>query len=305
MTVESVLAHGLKTSVFGSQWNAEYGDNLALLDPDRIKSGLLANRPAAGVAHRFFFATDNQRLYYDTGAAWVEQSTAAAAHAATHAGGGADAVTLAQSQITNLAADLAAKAAATHAHAIADVTGLQSSLDGKAALTGNQTIGGVKSFTSPLVFSAGVTGVADGSNAAAGAVGEVIRAQVLQSGAISLGSSTNVYNICGITLTAGDWQISGAKHYLPTGNITDTLGGVSKTSATLPSVSTARGTPNAGEYLSMRNTPSGAYNNIPHIIPAYQYNFSGANVSLYLVARADFSSGAVTACGYIEARRMR
>ncbi len=109
MTVESVLAHGLKTSVYGSQWNIEYAENLALLDPNRITSGLLANRPAAGAARRFYFAADNQKLYYDTGAAWIEQAGAPAAHASSHAGGGADAVTLAQSQVTNLTADLAGK----------------------------------------------------------------------------------------------------------------------------------------------------------------------------------------------------
>lgn len=192
MTVESVLAHGLKTSVFGSQWNVEYAANLALLDPDRIQSDLLANRPAFGVARRFFFATDALKLYYDTGTAWVEQSAATGAHAASHAAGGADPVTLAQSQVTNLAADLAGKeaananiqahiASAANPHAVTKTqAGLgnvdntsdagkpvssaqQTALNLKANdnavphLTGNESIGGVKTFTSAVIASKGAT----------------------------------------------------------------------------------------------------------------------------------------------------
>nr|DAL22182.1 MAG TPA_asm: hyaluronidase [Caudoviricetes sp.] len=44
------------------------------------------------------------------------------AHASTHASGGSDALTLAQSQVTNLTTDLAGKAAAVHTHLLADIT---------------------------------------------------------------------------------------------------------------------------------------------------------------------------------------
>jgi hypothetical protein len=64
---------------------------------------------------------------------------APSAHAAAHGSGGADAVTLAVSQVTGLQAALDGKqesgsyAAASHDHAVADVTGLQDALDGKQA----------------------------------------------------------------------------------------------------------------------------------------------------------------------------
>ena len=38
--------------------------------PGAILSGTLADRPAFGVAGRFYWATDEQMFYYDTGAAW-------------------------------------------------------------------------------------------------------------------------------------------------------------------------------------------------------------------------------------------
>lgn len=53
--------------------------------------GTFAARPAAGVAHRLYYATDSGVLYYDTGAAWVDIATAATlsahiASAAPHSG---------------------------------------------------------------------------------------------------------------------------------------------------------------------------------------------------------------------------
>jgi hypothetical protein len=71
---------------------------------------------------------------YDTH--WAD-AVAPTAHAATHASGGTDPVTLAQSQVTGLTASLAAKATDT---AVVHVTGTES-------------IGGAKTFTSPVVVS--------------------------------------------------------------------------------------------------------------------------------------------------------
>jgi hypothetical protein len=49
---------------------------------------------------------------------------APSAHAASHASAGADAITIAQSQVTNLTTDLANKAATAHTHVMADITNL-------------------------------------------------------------------------------------------------------------------------------------------------------------------------------------
>lgn len=89
-----------------------------------LLSGTLAARPAFGVAGREYWTSDEGILYRDTGAAWVKVSVrdypdldgipatfAPAAHAASHAAGGADAVALTQAQITGLTAALDAKAA--------------------------------------------------------------------------------------------------------------------------------------------------------------------------------------------------
>lgn len=77
-----------------------------------------ANRPAAGVVGRIFIATDTQRIYRDTGTAWVlvgvvqwadvanKPSTfPPSAHKSTHASGGADALTPADIDAVNRRGD--------------------------------------------------------------------------------------------------------------------------------------------------------------------------------------------------------
>lgn len=65
------LPHGLHTLDIGSTTAREVV-NAALeqLDPNRIKAGLISARPAAGVANRFYYATDQETLYFDNGSTW-------------------------------------------------------------------------------------------------------------------------------------------------------------------------------------------------------------------------------------------
>ena len=65
------------------------------------------------------------------GTTW--QSGGGGAHASSHGSGQSDAITIAQSQVTNLTTDLAGKAATSHSHAQSDVTNLTADLAGKAA----------------------------------------------------------------------------------------------------------------------------------------------------------------------------
>jgi len=68
-------------------------------------------------------------------------------HASTHAAAGSDPVTIAESQVTNLVTDLAAKAASVHTHAESDVTSLVTDLAAKAP-TASPTFTGT--VTTPL-----------------------------------------------------------------------------------------------------------------------------------------------------------
>lgn len=93
MTVENTLPHGLKTSVIDTDYETDDKENLALLDKHRIQVGLFANRPAVGVAERFYYANDTGDLYYDDGTSWLGVADSMTGHATSHASGGSDALT--------------------------------------------------------------------------------------------------------------------------------------------------------------------------------------------------------------------
>src|SRR3990167_5325176 len=71
LTIPNVIAAQagptLAASLLDADWNAirDYINNR------EITQDTLANRPVAGVAGRFYFATDTANLYADTGAAWT------------------------------------------------------------------------------------------------------------------------------------------------------------------------------------------------------------------------------------------
>ena len=72
----------------------------------------LAGFPATGETGVLYVAADTGKLYRWTGSAYVVVSDVPA-HAASHADGGTDEITVAQSQVTGLAADLAGKVPTT------------------------------------------------------------------------------------------------------------------------------------------------------------------------------------------------
>lgn len=85
----------------------------------------------------------------------VPATFAPTTHAASHGSAGSDAITIAQSQVTNLTTDLTGKASSTHTHPQSDVTDLTTDLAAKAPIA------------SPT-FTGNVTGTpADGTNTTA------------------------------------------------------------------------------------------------------------------------------------------
>jgi len=125
-------------------------------------------------------------------------------------------------------------------------------------------------------------GVTDGSEAAAGAVGEFLTAG---SGAIGLvtGATTN---LASLALTPGDWDVSGFVSFTAgSGTHTYFGAGIGVVDTTI-----------------MATYPGTATN---QVLPTtvHRYNISAAT-TVWVVARADFT-GTVTASGSIRARRAR
>jgi hypothetical protein len=126
------------------------------------------------------------------------------------------------------------------------------------------------------------TGVTDGSDAAAGQIGEYMTAT-----ASGIGLANNVAsNIVSLDLTSGDWDVSG--------NVAFSAGAGTHTlfAAGIDSLDTqTMGTFPTGAVTQGNSTSTRRYNGT-------------ATVTVWLVALASFSS-TVTASGTIRARRMR
>jgi hypothetical protein len=142
-----------------------------------------------------------------------------------------------------------------------------------------------------------LTGTTTNNNAAAGKVGEYIESIVLAASAVSLTTGTQT-NITSISLTAGDWDVSGAVVFIPAGTTTVTqfIGAVNSVSATLPT---------SEQRLFVINQTSAT--------PGAQVGYSGsprrfslaATTTIYLIALSSFGTSTMTAHGKIAARRIR
>jgi hypothetical protein len=142
-------------------------------------------------------------------------------------------------------------------------------------------------------------GVTNGSDAAAGQIGEVISNNVVSPG-VTLATGTAV-NITSISLTAGDWDIS-AEIWLTvgTGAVSGMQAGLGVVSATVPSVS-AINTSRIALNVSGGLTASAGL--VQSLRPC-RASLS-APTTYYLTVLAVFPSGTTTAYGNIWARRAR
>lgn len=158
---------------------------------------------------------------------------------------------------------------------------------------------GAASATS-LTFTSttGVVGATTNNAAATGSVGESVDASVGSGSAIGISNATPT-NVTNVSLTAGDWDISGTIYYIPAGSasVTQLEGSLSTTTA-------ARDL-GAGDYASMTFPgtvlPSASYG---FALPTRRLSIS-STTSLFLVAFCAFSIGTMTTYGALHARRMR
>lgn len=184
---------------------------------------------------------------------------------------------------TNLASTTAASFNGT-----ANVT---QGVTGTLPLTNGGTGGTTAAAARTSLGAAASAGVTDASSAAAGVVGEFLSATVSGTAV----TTSTAINICSISLTAGDWDVSGMVSF-NSGGATATIiqGGIGTTSLSLPSF------PNRF-HLSCSYTSLVQY--LP--TPSLRINIS-ATTTIYLVAQFTFTGGSsVTADGFIQARRSR
>lgn len=132
-------------------------------------------------------------------------------------------------------------------------------------------------------------GTSTNSSAIAGSVGEYIS----NSATITTITANTQTNLTSISLTAGDWDVSGSYTTAPAAGTTTNYsqGGISTTSAALPANNTFGG-------ARIATTSSG------YPVPTTRISIS-ATTTVYLVGLVQFATSTMNMTGYISARRVR
>lgn len=178
-------------------------------------------------------------------------------------------------------------AAAARTALSAAASGANADITSMTALTAINRTGGTS-----------IKGTNTNNNAAAGDVGEYIESTIAVGSAVSLTTGV-VANITSISLTAGDWDVSGViiMDSGATTNVTRVSAGTSSTSAT------ADTTKGYYSHIHSGYVPgSGQFRAMP--LNTSRFSLSGTT-TIYLVALANFTVSTCTAYGTISARRVR
>lgn len=142
--------------------------------------------------------------------------------------------------------------------------------------------------------TAGIVGTTTNNNANAGSVGEYAS----NSASGTALTSGVVANAVTLSLTAGDWDVSGICTYVPaaTTTVTYILAAINTVSATAPAANTGART----ELLA--NLTTGGTQ--AYMSPTVRVSLA-ATTTVYLIAFAQFGVSTMTVNGFISARRVR
>jgi hypothetical protein len=150
-----------------------------------------------------------------------------------------------------------------------------------------------------FIVAGQLLGTATNDNASAGNVGEIITASLSSAAAIALTSGT-ITNVTSITLSAGDWDITGGGYFVPAGAATSiTRWGYSMETSSNTFVQT----PENSWIQSVAAVTPGA-NPCGQPLPTLRVS-SSISVTYYLNGVSVFTSSGLSAYGSLRARRAR
>lgn len=154
--------------------------------------------------------------------------------------------------------------------------------------TTNKLYAGDGSTAGGVQVVASKKGVVDASAAASGEVGEVLTA----TGTLTSHTTATTRDLVALSLTPGDWEVSGRALYdVTSGSIATAITGIGTTSSSVDAWPNRVCTGGASSYdLS---------------IPVRRRFNVSANTTIYLSGYCEISSGTVASNGYLEARRVR
>ena len=143
-----------------------------------------------------------------------------------------------------------------------------------------------------------IPGVTTNSSAPTGYIGEYVESIVAQGAAVSLTTGV-VTNITSISLTAGDWDVSGViiMDSGATTNVTRVMGGINSTSGTVDTSKSYYSHVHSGYVPG-----GGQFRGMP--LNTSRFSLS-ATTTIYLLALSNFTVSTCTAYGTISARRVR
>ena len=145
--------------------------------------------------------------------------------------------------------------------------------------------------------TSGIVGVTNGSNANAGSVGEYVVSNVLSTSPITL-TNTNTVTITSISLTAGDWDVSGFVGLASSAALSWNV----FTCAFNAGSANASATSQQNQFLPS-STVVYTYS---QITPMQTTRFSlTSTTTIYFAAYGYYSGGTGTVFGQIRARRVR
>jgi hypothetical protein len=149
----------------------------------------------------------------------------------------------------------------------------------------------------PLAAS-NIQGTATNDSAAAGYIGEYVSSTIVTGSSVALTTNTTA-NVASISLTAGDWDVTGVIDFTfgATTSYTNLQGGISITSATIGAQDSFFDLENAATVPTATKDPA-------FVCPTIRISIA-ATTTVYLVAQATFTVSTLKAYGTISARRAR
>ena len=183
-----------------------------------------------------------------------------------------------------------------HAEMDANFSNLKTTADAALPLAGGTLTGGLIGTTAAFSGKLSGAGTATNDNATAGQIGEYIESTVVSASAAALTTAV-AQNVTSISLTAGDWDVSGVVGFksAATTSITRLIASISATTATIDEINS--------HYDAMAATVPTAINQTRPV--ATTRVSVAATTTIYLVASATFTVAALSCFGKISARRVR
>lgn len=137
-----------------------------------------------------------------------------------------------------------------------------------------------------------IAGTTTNDNAGPGILGEFVQSIVTNAAPVNIVTTNVSQNLTSISLTAGDWDVSGLLSVNPSVGTTGQQAGVGTVTNTLPAV----------ELQTQANIASSGRYSMP--IPRQRVSIN-VTTTIFLVGTVQFASGTCTMYGFLNARRAR